>query len=219
MITTPGTRPGRDSSRLGGGARGFLARAFLCILAVTATVSALAGCSDGRSPASPVPGPVVADQAAHVDLDGDEALETVLIAGDEGSLTITDAEVVYRSRERWRVVHAALGDTDGDGRPEVVALLDAADGRHLGLFAYFAGEYRERLVTREISPAPVALEVVERAAVFRDGESLTADGAGGGAGDIVVLLQEPAPGESEGGRVFLRWNGFSFTRVEDAATP
>ena len=190
-------------------------RAIACILVVTAAVFALAGCFDAYSSAPEVRGPLAADQAAHVDLDGDEALETVLIAGDEGSLIITDAESVYRSRDRWRVVQAFLGDTNGDGRPEVVALLDADDGRHLGLFAYFAGEYRERLVTKEISPAPVALEVVDRAEVLRDGESIAVDGAG----DIVVLWQEPAPGESEGARVLLRWNGFSFTRVEDAATP
>jgi hypothetical protein len=193
-------------------------RATACILLVTAAVLALVGCSDAHDSARAVRGPLAVDQATPVDLDGDEVLETVLIAGDEGSLIITDAEIVYRSRDRWRVVQAFLGDTNGDGRPEVVALLDADDGRHLGLFAYFAGEYRERLVTKEISPAPAALEVVDRAEVLGEGGPIAADSAGG-FGDIVVLLQEPAPGESEGGRVLLRWNGFSFTRVEDAATP
>ena len=45
------------------------------------------------------------------------------------------------------MVEALLGDTDRNGLPEVVTLLDP-DGRHLGLFAYFGGEYRERLVTQ-----------------------------------------------------------------------
>ncbi len=218
MTTEPGTRPGRDSSRLSGGTCAAAERAIACILFVAAIVSAVAGCSAAHSPVPPVPRPLLADQAAHVDLDGDEALETVVMTGDEGSLIITDAEVVYRSRDRWRVVQASLGDTNGDGRPEVVALLDAEDGRHLGLFAYFAGEYRERLVTRAIRPAPAALVVASRAEVLRAEESIVAYGAGGD-GDIVILLQEPALGESEGGRLLLRWNGFSFTRVEDAATP
>lgn len=218
MITTPGTRPGRDSSRLGGGARAFLARAILCILVATAAVLASASCSDTHSSAPSVRGPLAVDQASQADLDGDQTLEAVLLAGDEGTLIITDSEVVYRSRNHWRVVQAYLGDTNGDGHPEVVALLDAEDGRHLGLFAYFAGEYRERLVTREISPAPLALVVVDRAEVLRGGDPTAADWAGG-AGDIVVLLQEPASGETDGGRLLLRWNGFSFTRVEDAATP
>ena len=83
------------------------------------------------------------------DLDGDGACEQILIDGTPASLTITDGDVVYHSRDKWQVVEACLGDTDRDGLPEVVTLLDADDGRHLGLFAYFGGEYRERLVTSE----------------------------------------------------------------------
>ena len=53
-----------------------------------------------------------------------------------------------------------MGDTDHDGLLEVVTLVDGDDGRHIGLFAYFGGEYRERLVTQELSPRPRSLQVV-----------------------------------------------------------
>jgi hypothetical protein len=163
--------------------------------------------------ATPIPALLVADQVGYTDLDGDGQLEAVLLEGPEGSLVITDGKVVYRSRGRWRVVEACLGDVTGDGLPEVVALLDADDGRHLGLFAYYGGEYRERLVTKEFNPAPVALEVVDRA------DLLAAAPAVGGAGDIVVLVYDPGQGDSAGYRTMLRWNGFSFTRVEDGSLP
>jgi hypothetical protein len=218
MTTAPGTRPGRAESRQSGGTGAPLRRALTWFLLMTSAGSAVTGCLDTHVPAPVARGPLIANQATAVDLDGDGALETVLLAGDDDVLIITDAEVVYRSRGRWQVVQACLGDTNGDGRPEVVALLDADDGRHLGLFAFFAGEYRERLVTRKISPPPAMLEVVERAAAAQDGGSAAAHGAAG-AGDLVVLRQEPGPGETEGTPLVLRWNGFSFTRVEDPAIP
>ncbi len=90
------------------------------------------------------------------DLDGDGVAEQILIEGNSGRLVITDGATVYRSREKWRVVEGSLGDTDRNGLLEVVTLLDGPDGRHLGLFAYMGGEYRERLVT-ECSHTPAAL--------------------------------------------------------------
>jgi hypothetical protein len=218
MTTGPGTPPGRAESRHSGGTGTPLRRALAWLFIVTSAVSALAGCSDTHVTAPATRGSLIAGQATVVDLDGDGVLETVLLAGDEDTLIITDAEVVYRSRDRWQVVQACLADTNGDGRSEVVALLDAADGRHLGLFAFFAGKFRERLVTREISPPPATLEVVECATAAQAGRSADTHGAAG-AGDMVVLRQEPGPGETEGTRLVLRWNGFSFTRVEEPAVP
>lgn len=221
MITGPVTRSPRYSPRFPRGARPPFARSLAGVLATTAVLFTFACGAEPDLVASPVPAPLATDQAARVDLDRDGVLETVLIEGRGGCLVITDGEVVYRSRDRWRVAQAWLGDTNGDGSPEVVALLDADDGRHLGLFAHFAGECRERLVTKEIDPVPTALEVLERAAALGD-DAFSTPGAAdtaGGAGDIVVLVGEPGADGSEAKRVLLRWNGFSFTHVEDAVAP
>ncbi len=129
------------------------------------------------------------------DLDGDSASETILVDGTPASLTIADGDLVYHSREKWRVVDASLGDTDQDGLLEVVTLLDADDGRHLGLFAYFGGEYRERLVTAELTPRPLSLEVVTN----------------GPSGDVIILTEEAASGQTRPGTVVCTWNGFGFT--------
>jgi hypothetical protein len=91
--------------------------------------------------------------------DGDGISETVLIESDPASLTIEDGSTVYHSRDKWHIVEAFLGDTDHNGLPEVVTLLDAEDGRHLGLFAYFGGDYRERFVTSALTPRPLSLQV------------------------------------------------------------
>ena len=130
-----------------------------------------------------------------------------MVNGEPGSLTITDGHVVYHSRERWHVVEARLGDTDRDSLLEVVALLDDDEGRHLGLFAYFGGQYRERLVTSELTPRPLSFEVVP------DDQSPS-----GVAGDLVVLTVEPAPGQTEVSTVLCRWNGFGYTAVRTAGS-
>jgi len=127
------------------------------------------------------------------DLDDDGALELMLFDGDAGSLILTDGEVIYRSRDKWRVIEAHLGDADQDRLPEVVVLLDADDGRHIGLIAYFGGEYRERFVSSALVPRPVSLSISK------------ADGAE----DVVVVTEEPAPGGT-GTSVVYRWNGFGF---------
>lgn len=134
------------------------------------------------------------DTTYAADLDGDGTSEKILIHGTLASLTISDDEAVYRSREKWQVVEACLGDTDHDGLLEVVTLLDSDDGRHLGLFAYFGGEYRERLVTSELTPRPLSLQV--------------------GADGLVVLTEETASGETGVRTTTYRWNGFGFTALE-----
>jgi hypothetical protein len=139
---------------------------------------------------------LVPDEPTHADLDGDGDLEEILLDATDGSLSITDGAVSYRSRAKWRVFQAALGDTDHNGLTEVVTLLDSEHGRHLGLFAYFGGEYRERLVTQTISPAPLSIEIIEHGQV--------------------LLVQEPIGGQEAPQLTLLRWNGFGFTRVDTA---
>ncbi|OFW61936.1 MAG: hypothetical protein A2133_06955 [Actinobacteria bacterium RBG_16_64_13] len=166
----------------------------LTAVALTVGASIVAGCAD--------PAPVVAGSRERLapgitysaDLDGDRSFEKVLVDETAGTITIIDGDVVYRSRDKWRVVGAYLGDTDHNGVLEVVTLLDDEDGRHLGLFAYYGGEYRERLVTSELVPRPAALEVIK--------------------GDLILLTLEPAEGQAGIRTLLLRWNGFSFTNVE-----
>jgi hypothetical protein len=157
---------------------------------------------------------------ATADLDGDGSPEQILVSATDFSLSITDGTVAYRSRDKWRVFQALLADADRDGLTEVVALLDSQKGRHLGLFAYYGGEYRERLVTQVITPAPISIEVVDYGQLVTGGGTDGNAGTGAGdspaasKGDVIVLLQQPAAGETAPVRILLRWNGFSFTRIE-----
>ena len=138
-----------------------------------------------------------------VDLDGDGALETVRLGRGRQGVVITDGPVTYTSRQKWRVVASALGDTDGNGLPEVVALLDGPDGRHLGLIAWFAGRYAERMVSAPLTPAPLRMR-------------LLANRSGGG---MLVELTERIEATWEGretARVVntvYRWNGFGYVAV------
>jgi hypothetical protein len=141
------------------------------------------------------------------DLDGDGQTEEILVDSLDRHLAIRDGDVYYRSRAKWTVVQADLGDTDQDGLTEVVTLLDSADGRHLGLFAYFGGAYRERLVTQSIVPRPLAIRVVQDTSLLASR-----------SGDAVELTQQTGAGDRTQ-RIFLRWNGFGFTQIEVVATP
>lgn len=161
---------------------------------------------------------LVPGKPVQADLDGDGTLEQIEIDPQDDSLTITDGSVFYRSRDKWRVVQALLGDTDHDGLTEVITLLDSAKGRHLGLFAYFGGAYRERFVTQAIDPAPTAIEVLTGEATDQATGNSTSSGSasdvGEADGDLVVLIQPPPDAGSEPQRTLLRWNGFGYTRVE-----
>ena len=132
------------------------------------------------------------------------------LAAENGSLVLTDGPTVYRSRDKWRVVEAFIADADGNGLPEVTALLESSDGRHLGLFAWMGDRYRERLVTSPLTPRPLSLRIIPV------DDDLPADSAGQQATpapDLVVLTEEVS--EAGGGCVetTYRWNGFGFTAV------
>jgi hypothetical protein len=191
-----------------------LASVVVVLLAVTGSLfvgSLLAGCSDNDAVPALSGDALGAGTTYSADLDGDGVAEQIIVDRDIASLAITDGESVYRSRDRWQVVAASLGDTDRDGLLEVVTLVDDEEGRHIGLFAYFGGEYRERLVTSEITPQPVDLEVLPAA---RAGNKTGS--AADAWGDLVVLTQEPTAGENTPRTILLRWNGFSFTSVPNA---
>jgi hypothetical protein len=160
-------------------------------------------------------GVLVPGEPIAADLDGDGVAEQVQIDPADDSITISDGSVFYRSRAKWKVVQAVLGDTDRNGLTEIVALLDSDKGRHLAVFACFGGAYRERLVTQAIDPAPLGIEIV---ADVTDGGRRDTGGSAGAAGadELVVLIQPPPATGGEVQRTLLRWNGFGYTRVEEA---
>jgi hypothetical protein len=215
--TAPGTpqpsggiRPG--AGRLTAPARLFAYRllASAALLALVAGGMFMCGCSAASSATPAIShGELVPGTPSAADLDGDGTVEQVFVDPTDRFLSISDGDVHYRSRDRWHVVQAVLGDTDHDGLTEVVALLDSSEGRHLGLFSYFGGQYRERLVTQEISPAPSSIEVVDGSEVPPSGNTQPQEYADG---DVVVLVQA-ASGTAHNERTFLRWNGFGFTRI------
>jgi len=125
----------------------------------------------------------------YADLDGDATLEEVRVTPGSEGIVIVDGDTTYRSRAKWLVVDAVIADTDRDGAPEVVALLDDEGGRHIGLIAWRTDRYRERLVTSPLVPEPLGFRV-------RSAEN--------GEGDLIVLT------DTSGAEVQYRWNGFGF---------
>ncbi len=181
--------------------------AALVTLAFAGSSLFASGCSDPEGIAAASDDRLTPDTTYTADLDGDGASEQILIDGTLASLTITDGDVVYHSRDKWQVVDAWLGDTDHDGLLEVVTLLDDDDGRHIGLFANWGGEYRERLVTSELTPRPLSLEVCNSQKMGDAGPLDAPDG------DLLLVTVEPAPGQSETRTILYRWNGFGFTAI------
>ena len=184
------------------------------VVALVAAVLVGTSCSDPEGVAPISRDRLTPGKTFAADLDADGALEEIFVDETDASLTISDGGVVYRSRDKWRVVEAHLGDTDQDGLLEVVTLLDSDEGRHIGLFAYFGGEYRERLVTSEITPRPITLEVVNFEEAIENGVIVV-----GFTGDLIALTQEPGAGQTGSQTTLLRWNGFGFTGLESAVTP
>jgi hypothetical protein len=135
----------------------------------------------------------VDDRSAEADLDGDGVDERVALGEETGALIIADGPDTYEVRTKWSVMQATVADTDHDGLAEVVALVEDDEGLHIALFAWRRDRYRERLVTSELVPAPVKMEV------YRDPAY---------DGDVIRLW------EAEGGSTTYRWNGFGFTAVE-----
>ena len=159
----------------------------LAVTLLAVTLLSTTGCSSSSPPLARTGDRLVVGRTVSVDLDGDGVGEQVRLAAENGSLVLTDGPTVYRSRDKWRVVEAFIADTDGNGLPEVIALLESSGGRHLGLFAWMGDRYRERLVTSPLTPRPLALHIVPV-----DDDPL-ADPAGQQATpapDLVVLTEE-----------------------------
>ena len=214
--------PGGAALRRFGGAPGRAAAcattsmALLAVAALTsiALLAASLSCASARAVTLPhteatwsasAPVALVPGQAASVDMDADGVPEHIMVDAQTDRLTIRDGATVYQSREKWRFAQALVDDTDRDGLPEVVALLDAPDGRHLGLFAFFGGQYCERLVTAVLSPRPLSLDTAYDPA---------------SNGRVILLTEEPASGQGgHPAQTTYRWNGFGFTAAQGRARP
>jgi len=180
--------------------KGALCAALLCLLV---GVEACGG-TPGRALQEPAAPPTAYDTAAAsmsrgsdsaADLDGDGTDELIWLGRGWGAIHIVDGPVIYHARAKWMVREATIGDTDRNGLPEIVALLEDAEGVHVGLFAWRRDRYRERLVTSPIVPRPTSLAV-------RDDDA--------SKGDVIEL------GETDGAVSTYRWNGFGYTVVERA---
>jgi hypothetical protein len=140
--------------------------------------------------------------AVSIDLNDDGLPEKVLLDGSAGTLTITTSASTYRSRDKWKVRAACLADSDGNGLPEIVALVDDPEGRHLGLFgcastsAQSGCTCRELIVTAALQPQPAELHTRLAQA---------------GGGDLLVLTEKTPTGTRD---VVYRWNGFGFTALQ-----
>jgi len=199
-----GGAPGRCAARATTG----VASLALAALTSVALLAASLSCASARAVTLPhteatwsasAPVALVPGQEASVDMDADGVPEHIMVDAQTGRLTIRDGATVYQSREKWHFAQALVDDTDRDGLPEVVALLDAPDGRHLGLFAFFGGQYCERLVTAVLSPRPLSLDTAYDAA---------------SNGRVILLTEEPASGQGgHPAQTTYRWNGFGFTAV------
>ncbi len=127
-------------------------------------------------------------QLIEADLDDDGRMEFASLGTGAGGIILVDGDVVYRSRAKWRVIQAEVADLDGDGLPEVVALVDSDAGRHLALFGWHGGAYRERLVSRPLAARPLSFTVTDT---------------------ILEFLHADRPPES------FRWQGFGFVNVDE----
>jgi len=179
------TGPRRPSQRRGGTTASRRGRSRPIGALVLGVLLAIAGptCLGMQSDLGPPP------TFLYADLDGDAMPEEIRVTPGAEGIMIVDGDTTYRSRAKWRVVDAIVADADRDGTPEVVAILDDEEGRHIGLIAWRHDRYRERLVTSPLVPRPVGLRV-------RSAEN--------GEGDLIVLT------ETSGAEVHYRWNGFGF---------
>lgn len=207
-VAEPFTSASGRAYKRGPAAAAYVA-AWLAICAVLAWLPA-SGCtttpvSGGLPPVAAAEGLAVASDVAppfaarsvEADLDGDGVEETAWLGRGAGAIMIEDGPRTYSARERWVVVQATVADTDHDGLPEVVALVEDEEGRHVGLFAWRHDRYRERLVTSELVPTPAEMEIYHDPAL---------------GGDVIRLF-----GESDSS-ITYRWNGFGFTTVEGSGT-
>ena len=143
--------------------------------------------------------------APEADLDGDGALERVLIEG--GRLRILDWSEgqwreVWQTPSEWEVERVALGDVDHDGLPNVVFSLWRNYRERFGnqpfVFGYRDGEYRP--VWRGSAVADPIRELG------------IGDVDGDGRDELVVLEGDPREGRDQAAAAVTvwRWSGWGF---------
>lgn len=172
---------------------------------------------------------------AVVDLDGDGAVEIVFVSTDAtdgsalrpGVLRVArglDLSEVFSVNDPAHVVNAtaplAVGDIDGDGRPEIIAV--RSDGRRLIAFEHdgtFKWETPDLELIRAGGPALADLngdgvvEIVIGRQIVRNNGTLAATGTGGSgkgfAGPLAVVADLNRDGTPEvvAGNTAYTWNG------------
>jgi len=141
--------------------------------------------------------------AGAIDLTGDGVPETVLLEGDTLRVLQGDVEI-WRSDPAWRVVDAALGDPNDDGRYEILAALWKPDDTGALTSHPFIIGYRGGAVKVIWGGSAVAHGIHEIALADVDGD---------GAEELVVLESARpgvAPDATERTLSVWDWHGWGF---------
>ena len=158
-------------------------------------------------PADCIPAqPVITDAAGRfvsgqVDLSGDGLPELVFLK--DGQIIIQqDGQEAWRSPSEWEVVDLALGDSDQDGRQDILAAFWKPDAQgvlrsHPFILGYRGSIYRTVWGGSEVSDPILEVEI--------------GDVDGDGKQELVVLEQQPEGGDKA--VTVWRWHGWGFSLV------
>lgn len=135
------------------------------------------------------------------DLTGDGQPEIVRRAGSQVSI-YQAGQRVWQSPVTWRVVDAALGDPNDDGRSELLLALFQRDGEGIERSQPYLVGYRGGAYTLLWGGRPVADPILEVAVGDIDGDQV----------QELVVIEERHDGTGQGIGVW-RWSGWSFSLV------
>jgi hypothetical protein len=138
--------------------------------------------------------------AGKIDLTGDAKPETVRLV-DEQVQIFNNGELAWKSPDEWKVLDAAIGDPNLDGRGEVALALEKPDGdgairSHPFLIGYRGGIYRQVWGGSAVHYPITALEIADL-----DGDL-----------DQELVILEKRAGDKRAVTVW-RWNGWVFSQV------
>jgi hypothetical protein len=155
-----------------------------------------AGCAPAEVPQTPQNDRFFAGQ---IDLTGDGALETVRREGEQ-VVVYAGETAVWRSPPEWRVVDAALGDPNDDGRYEIMLAIWRVDAAgHPRSQPYLVG-YRGGAYTLLWGGRPVVNPILELALGDVDSDGI----------EELVVIEELADGSGQAVSVW-QWQGWTFS--------
>jgi poly-gamma-glutamate synthesis protein (capsule biosynthesis protein) len=156
------------------------------------------GCTPANGPQTERGGLLYAGQ---IDLTGDGLPETVRHENEKITI-IEKGSVVWRSPAAWRVMDAALGDPNDDGRYELMlAIWQKDEAGYERSQPYILG-HRGGVYTLLWGGRPVVDPIRE----------LTVGDVDGDGSDELVVIEEMADGSSQAVSVW-RWTGWTFSLV------